>query len=65
MPVQSRGNVSEMNPNIAKDNDAKRPTQPFQLAYKGNDDCEKKCPKFTVLSTKVPEATMLDASVTY
>ena len=51
MPVEPRGSNSEMNPSIPKD--------------EANVNCNKKSPGFPVRSTKVPETTLMDASVTY
>ena len=67
MPVRPGGNVSGMNPSIAKDQNkaTRRPGQPLQLAYKDNNDREMRRPGIMAHSTKVPETTLMDASVTH
>ena len=60
LPVRPGGNVLEINPSIAKDeNNADRhPGQPLRLAYKGNGSRKKRNPRIMVHSTKVPETTL-------
>ena len=67
MLVPPMGNVLEMNTSIAKDEDnaTKRPGQPLQLAYEGNNDCKKGSPGLTAQSMKVAETTLMDGLVTH